>query len=364
MVSWSNDLTQTTSKEGLMNPIEREIRKIDRLQQHSTHLGFFFGVIKKFGDDQGGNLAGLITFFGFTSMFPLLLLVVTLIGLILGNHAGLTNQIIHSAASQIPVLGSQLSNNIHALNRKSPAALAIGIIGLLLGSQGSSQTGQYAMAQVWNIPMTKRPNYLLRLKKTAALFFLLGIFFLLGSILSGFSSIASKYLLLRVVALALSLVINIALFLSAFRVLTPKSIPTKNFYPGSIVAGIAWTIVQLLGGYLVGHSLKHASQVYGFFAIVLGILSWIYLGARILIYSAEINVVWARRLWPRSIVQPPYTKADREVLIALGKEQDRSAEEHVEVEFTPNANKGKSPTNDKDDPNLLQPKSQDTKPDT
>ena len=165
-----------------MNPIERTIRKVDRFQQNSNRLGFIFGIIKKFGDDQGGNLAGLITFFGFTSMFPLLLLVVTLFGLILGNHAALTQRILHSAASQIPVLGSQLSNNIHALNRKSPLALITGIVGLLLGSQGASQTSQYAMAQVWNIPMTGRPNYVSRLKKTAELFFLLGIFFLAGSI--------------------------------------------------------------------------------------------------------------------------------------------------------------------------------------
>lgn len=328
-----------------MNPIERSIRKVDHFQQNSTQLGFLFGVIKKFGDDQGGNLAGLITFFGFTSMFPLLLLVVTLFGLILGNHAALTNRIIHSAASQIPVLGSQLANNIHALNRKSPAVLAVGIIGLLLGSQGASQTSQYAMAQVWNIPMTKRPNYLLRLKNTATLFFLLGIFFLLGSVLSGFSGIASQNLVFRLVALALSVVINIALFLSAYRVLTPKSIPTRNFYPGSIVAGIVWTLIQLLGGYLVGHSLKHASQVYGFFAIVLGILSWIYLGARILVYSAEINVVWARKLWPRSIVQPPYTEADHKVLIALGQEQDRSSQEDIEVKFNQSDQSGKDQTN-------------------
>lgn len=344
-------------KEGVMNPIERTIRKVDRFQQNSNRLGFLFGIIKKFGDDQGGNLAGLITFFGFTSMFPLLLLVVTLFGLILGNHAALTQRILHSAASQIPVLGSQLSNNIHALNRKSPVALIIGIVGLLLGSQGASQTSQYAMAQVWNIPMTGRPNYLSRLKKTAALFFLLGIFFLAGSVLSGFSSIASKYIPLRILALLLSIVINIVLFLSAFRVLTPKSIPTKYFYPGSIAAGIAWTLVQLLGGYLVGHSLKHASQVYGFFAIVLGILSWIYLGARILIYSAEINVVLARRLWPRSIVQPPYTRADKEVLIALGKEQDRSAQENIEVKFDSTEQSNKNQVLDEKEEEAKEPRS-------
>lgn len=316
-----------------MNPIERVIRRIDKFQQQSNPLGFAFGVIKKFGDDQGGSLAGLITFFGFTSMFPLLLLVVTLFGLVLGGNASITNRIIHSAASQFPIVGSQLSNNIHALHRNSPLALTVGIVGLILGSQGSSQSSQHAMAQVWNIPMTKRPNYFSRLKRTGALFLLLGVFFILGSVLSGFSSITSKYLLLRIIAFLVSILVNIALFLSAYRVLTPKSVSTKHLYPGSIVAGIAWTIVQLLGGLLISHTLKNASEVYGFFGVVLGILSWIYIGARILIYCAEINVVYYRKLWPRSIVQPPLTEADKKVLIALGKEQDRTRGEEVVIHF-------------------------------
>lgn len=317
-----------------MNQIEGIIRKIDGLQQRSNRLGFIFGVIKKFGDDQGGSLAGLITFFGFTSMFPLLLLAVTILGIVLGNNSSLTHSILNSAFAQFPVLGSQIGNNIHALHRKSPLALIVGIVGLLLGSQGASQSSQYAMSQVWNIPMTNRPNYLSKLKRTGLLFISLGVFFILGAALSAFSSAAGSGVLLKAGAVIVSLAANLILYFIAFRILTPKIIATSRLKWGSIVGGIAWTIVQLLGGYLVSHELKNASQVYGFFAIVLGLLSWIYLGARILVYSAEINVVLSRRLWPRSIIQPPLTRADREVLTALGQEQDRSLVEEVEVKFT------------------------------
>lgn len=316
-----------------MNLLEQAIHRLDKLQQSSRPLAFAYGVIKKFGDDQGGSLAGLITFFGFTSMFPLLLLVVTIFGSIVGASSSITARVVNSALSQFPILGSEIANNIHALHRKDPITLAVGIIGLIFGSQGASQSSQYAMAQVWNIPVVERPGYLTRLVRTMALVFVLGIFFLLGSALSAFSSFASSRFELRAIALVLSVLVNLALYLLAFRILTPKQIETRRLYIGAAVGGIAWTLLQLLGGYLVSHELRNASQVYGFFAVVLGLLSWIYLGARILIYSAEINVVAARHLWPRSISGPPWTTADKKVLSALSKQQDRLRDEHITVGF-------------------------------
>jgi uncharacterized BrkB/YihY/UPF0761 family membrane protein len=99
--------------------------------------------------------------------------------------------------------------------------------------------------------------------------------------------------------------VNVGLFLLAFRVLTPRQIPARQLLAGALVAGVAWQALQAVGGYLVGHYLRHTSQVYGVFAIVLGLLSWLYLGARLTLYAAEVNVVAARRLWPRSLLQPP-----------------------------------------------------------
>lgn len=316
-----------------MNPFETVIHRLDSFQKSSKPAGFVFGVLKKFGDDNGSALAAIITFFGFTSMFPLLLLIVTVLGTIAGGNTSITDHVVNSAVSQFPILGSQISNNIHALHRNNPISLTIGIVGLILGSQGASQSSQYAMAQVWNIPRAIRPNYWARLVRTGALVGVLGVFFLIGSTLSTFSGFASSAFFVRAIALILSLVVNLAMYLLAFRILTPKPVKTKELYIGSIVGAVAWTLLQLLGGYLVSHELRNASQVYGFFAVVLGLLSWIYLGTRILIYSAEINVVASRHLWPRSLSGPPWTKADKAVYTALSAQQDRSEFEHITVEF-------------------------------
>jgi uncharacterized BrkB/YihY/UPF0761 family membrane protein len=117
-------------------------------------------------------------------------------------------------------------------------------------------------------------------------------------------------------------------------VLTPGQIPTRRLPLGAAVAGVLWVLLQSGGGYLVGHNLKHASQVYGFFAIVLGLLSWLYLAAEATLYAAEVNVVRARRLWPRSILQPPLTRSDRRALADLAKQEERCPEESIHVAFT------------------------------
>ena len=127
--------------------------------------------------------------------------------------------------------------------------------------------------------------------------------------------------------------LNVALFAGLFRVTTVGSIPTRHLLPGALVGGVAWTVLQVVGGYLVTHQLRGASEVYGFSATVLGLMSWIFLAARLVLYAGETNVVLARRLWPRSIVQPPLTDADRTALADIARQQERRPEESVDVSF-------------------------------
>jgi uncharacterized BrkB/YihY/UPF0761 family membrane protein len=153
--------------------------------------------------------------------------------------------------------------------------------------------------------------------------------------LASLPSLGGHTLLFGLANLAAPAVVNAALFLVAFRVLTPRRIPTGQLLLGAAVAGVLFTLLQAVGGYLVGHSLKHAQQVYGFFAIVLGLMSWLFLSAQVILYGAEVNVVRARRLWPRSILQPPLTDADQRALVHLAKQEERRPEEAINVEFTP-----------------------------
>src|SRR5260370_38333166 len=125
------------------------------------------------------------------------------------------------------------------------------------------------------------------------------------------------------------------MYLIGFRVLTPRGVPARKLVPGAVAGGVAWTVLQAIGAYLVHikHRFLRSASVYGVFATVLGLLAWIYLGVEITVYAAETNVVLARRLWPRSIVQPPLTQADRAVLAAQALQNQRPDDQHVALSY-------------------------------
>jgi YihY family inner membrane protein len=298
------------------NAFKRAMRTVDRSQQGHKIPAFVFGVVKKYGDDNGGSLAALLTYYGFLSLFPLLLVLVTILAIVAGGDQGIAHRIVNSALSQFPVIGDKLGSNIKTIHRNSTVGLVIGVLALLWGSTGVCQSAQYAMAQVWNIPKMDRPGFLQRLGRSGLLFAVGGLFLVVSSGLAGLATVSGKQAFaLRLGGGLLSALADVALFVIVFRILTPKTVPWGDMIPGAVLAGVVWAILQTLGVYLMDHELRNASQLYGFFAIVLGALWWIYLAAQVVVYCAEINVVRSRRLWPRSLVQPPLTPADR---VALG----------------------------------------------
>ena len=128
--------------------------------------GFLFGVVKKYGDDNAGNLAVQLTYATFVTVFPLLLLLVTVLDLVLGGHPALRSRVLHTAFAQFPVIGTQLAHNVHTLHRSSVVGLTVGVGGLVYGTRGLAQAGLFSMAQIWNIPGAVRPAYVARLARS------------------------------------------------------------------------------------------------------------------------------------------------------------------------------------------------------
>jgi membrane protein len=318
-----------------MNPIEKTVRKVDAAQQRHTFLSFPMAVVKKFGDDQAGYLAALIAYYGFFSLFPLMLVFVSVLGILLSGNPDLQQSIVNSALRDFPVIGDQISKNIHAISGNG-FALAVGILGTLWAGLGVTQAAQNAMNRIWDVPRKDWPNFLFSRLRGLAMLAILGIITVGATFLSGFSSSGSASSVLLILAgIAGSLVLNFLLFFLSFMVLTVKNVAWRDVVPGSIVAAVLWTLLQALGGYYLTHQIKNASEVYGTFALVIGLLVWIYLGAQLTLYCAEINVVRARRLWPRSLVQPPLTKADEHVLTAAVQAEVLRPEATAEVSFDP-----------------------------
>ena len=337
-----------------MNPIERVIRKVDATQRRFTPTAFVFGVVKKYGDDNGGVLVSNLAYSSFVSMFPLLLVLVTILGLASAVDASFRQEVLNAVANQAPVLGKQLTGNVHELKRSSTIGLIVGLIGLVWGTTGLAQAGLFTMEQVWNLPGPARPGYVPRLGRAAEFIGLLGAGVIVTTLLASLSTYGQKAAILAVLAEVVAALVNIGMYIGAFRVLTPKTVPTQRLVPGAITGGILWTLLLILGTYLVHHFL-HSNSVYGVFATVLGLLAWIYLAVEITVYSAEINVVLARHLWPRAIVQPPLTEADRASMALQALQNQRRPEQSVKVVFDDRKPGAKVPASTPQTPEQIDP---------
>ena len=316
-----------------MNYVEKALRGVDRWQQRHKATAFTFGVVKKYGDDNAGQLAASLTHTGFVTLFPLLLVLTTILGLVAAGDRALRRSVSNAVAGQFPLIGKQVTENVSTLQRSSIIGLVVGLLVVIWGTSGLAQSAMFAMAQVWNVPGPDRPGYLQRLGRSGL--FLVGL--LVGVIattgLASLNAVSHQSPLLLVAADALAVLVNVGIYILAFRVLTPAGVPTRNLVPGAVVAGVLWTALQAAGALVITHYL-HSESVYHIFAIVLALIAWIYLLVQITLYSAEMNVVLARHLYPRSVLQPPLTEADRASLALQALQNQRRAEQRVEVTFT------------------------------
>ncbi len=307
--------------------ILRPIRRFDAFQREHKALAVPIAVLKKFSDDGAGDAAALIAYWAFFSIFPLLLVFVTILGFALQGDPSAQRSITDSVLAQFPVLG------VHPGElRGSAAALAIGIAGALLSGLGVTLAAQKAFNLVYAVPHKEQPDFLVARVRGLKVLVVVGLLQVASSIAAGLVSGGYGGAGTAVAGLAVSLALNLALFLAAFRLLTDDSVPTGELWAGIVLAAVGWTILQSVGGLYVAHVVKGSTATYGTFATVIGLLVWLYLGARIVVYAAEINVVVKRGLWPRSILDPP-SPADRRARTALAKMEERDDRQTIDVTF-------------------------------
>jgi membrane protein len=305
------------------------LKAFDRLQRRHRALAVPMAVVKKFADDQGGNLSALIAYYGFFSLFPLLLVFVTGLGFVLDGNPSAQHAVLNSALKDIPIVGDQIKAGSLT---GSPTALVIGLVGAILSGLGVTLAAQTAFQRVHGIPHRERPDFLFSRLRGLGLLAVLGTLQVVSTVASGLVTGGFGGPGLVVAGIAVSLATNLVLFIAAFRLLTDGDVDNRRLWPGIISATVLWTIVQAVGGAYIGHVVKGAGATYGTFATVIGLLTWIFLGARIVVYSAELNSVLAAHLWPRGLFDP-MEPADRRALRRLAQIEERSDAQHVSVTF-------------------------------
>lgn len=324
---------------------QRMLRRADDAQRRRTVLAFPFAVFRKFGDDRASHLAALIAYYGFFSIFPLLLVFATVTSFVLSENPELRDSLLNSVVDRFPVVGPEIRATIDQSVRQlssSTFALAVGIIGALWAGTAIVAAAQNAMDEVWDVPRVERPGLLRRVMRAFLLLLVFAASIVLSTLLTGTGGGTGwNAVLLDSLAWAGTLLISVAMFSFAFRVLTVARVSWRDVLPGAIFLAVAWTILLMLGSWIVERQISRASLIYGFFAIVIGLLAWISLAAQLFLLAAEINVVRVRRLWPRSLIGAPPSEKDKEVLSSQAEEERARPEERVDVRFDEPADEGR-----------------------
>jgi uncharacterized BrkB/YihY/UPF0761 family membrane protein len=314
-----------------LGPANKVMGALDRWQRRHRWAGVPYAVIKKFGDDNANLVVVALAWYGFTAIFPLLLVVVTVFENIGAKSLG--TGIVHTL-QEFPVIGTNFSPSSSSTLHDNTLGLVIGLIGLVYGAQGVTQTAQEAMATVWNIPQVERTGFLPRLGRSLAGLITIGIAFLINAFVTTYATGGTHNYAIRIPVLAGLLVLNAALYFATFTLLTAKAIGPRGHLPGAILGGTAFTALITVGTGLVTHQLKHTDATYGAFGTVIGIVAFLLLLAKLSLYAAELNPVLARRLYPRALpLGGEPTDADREVLASLVHAEQRREDEAIGVGF-------------------------------
>lgn len=276
---------------------------MDAYQREHTWLAVPVAVVKKFGDDGANREAALIAWWGFFSLFPLLLLFTAILGFVLAGDPGAQASIRDSALSNFPVVGPSLSSG--RLDG-SGVALAVGIVGAVLAGTSVTLTTQEAFNKVYGVPKDERPNPIKARLRGLALLVVLGVMQIVAAA-AGAALASTGGAVANLLGIGAGFLVHLALFFAVFRLLTGSSIATRDLRPGIVSAAVLWTILLRIGGIYTQHVVQTAGNTYGTFAAVIGLMTWLYLGGRVLVYSAEFNSVLTGKLYPRSLFGEPQT---------------------------------------------------------
>lgn len=308
-----------------------KVEALDAYQQQHRGAGAAVATAKKFQEDNATNLASMIAFWAFFSIFPLLLAFITLLGYFVPDH--LKHQVLGNVAKMFPLLNT---SDLGALSG-SWWPLIVGFVSALWSGSAVVRTTQFAFNSVWEIPRTERPKLAEKVLRSVLTLGTLGVLFVISTLVSGYVSGGAAGLHLGfvsyVIGYAISLALDVVLFVAAFRMLTDRDVSTRTVLPGALLSGIAFFILEIAASLIISRYLHNAKSTYGNFATVITILWWFYLQAIITLLGAELNVVLHESLHPRALAGPPATPADERAYRSYAKERTYHDNEQVDASF-------------------------------
>ena len=306
------------------------LKRVDAAQKATSATGVAVATVKKFKEDQTTNMAAMVAFWAFVSIFPLFLVLITVLSWVL--PASDKNAVLGHVASMFPLLDPRTISGLGG----SWWPLALGLGTSLWSGIGAVRSTQTAFSSVWEIPIHERPGIVQQVVRSLQVLATIGVGLVLTTLISGFVMSSSSGTNLgiagRIAGYVISVALDVGLFVAGFRMLTERDVTVRDVLPGAALSGLAFFVLQEVSAFIISRHLKSAQSTYGHFATVITILWWFYLQSVITLLAAQLNVVLRERLYPRSIVAAPQTEADYRVLQAYAQERTYQPEETVHTE--------------------------------
>ena len=307
--------------------------KVDAFQQRRAWSAIPVAVIRKYSDDNSSNLASMIAFWAFFSVFPLLLVFVTLLGFFL--PVSTKTSVLTRVADMFPLLSV---STVRTLSGQW-WPLILGAVSALWSGLSVVRTIQFAFNSAWEVPQAQRPKFVTKVLRSLWVLVVMGGGLIISVLITGYVSGAATTLSLgwagRLAGYVIAIALDVGLFIAAFRILTEKDVTVRDVLPGAVLSGVVFWILQTGSSVIISRELHKTQSTYGHFATVITILWWFYIQAMVSMYGAQLNAVLKERLYPRSLTKAPDTEADRRAYQAYAKERTYHQREDVNARFRP-----------------------------
>jgi uncharacterized BrkB/YihY/UPF0761 family membrane protein len=293
-------------------------------------LAFPFAVFKRYGEDNGGWVGALISYYGFFSLFPLLVVFVTISTWVLSDRPDLLQRVLEALWSRLPFatdLQVNVEEEVRSL-RPNSWATVISVLVLLWGSLGVARVLQDSVNTLWGVARFRRPGFLPKIARSLAIIALLGVGLVATGVVAGLT-VTSQFPLLGLVLVALlNVVLGVAVTLAVYRLAIAQPVHYRDLWPGAVVMAVGLYGLTLVASVYVKHVVARTSGIYGPFATTIGLLAYVTLVVQVFVYATEVNVVRARHLWPRSLTGRALGEADaRAIDLTLRRERLLSQEQ-------------------------------------
>jgi uncharacterized BrkB/YihY/UPF0761 family membrane protein len=280
------------------------IARIDKLQRRRPMLGFPLAVFKRYGEDHGGWLGSLISYYGFFSLYPLLVVFATVATWVLEDRPETLQRVLEALWSRVPfatsALSTEVDEQVQSLNGHSPT-LVLSLIVTLWGGIGIVRVLQDAVNTIYCVPRYRRPGFFPKLGRGMLIIGLLGLGVVGTAVVAGITLAVDLPILAAVGAAVGNIAISAGIALALYKVFIATSVRLGEILPGALITAVGSYVITLVGGLYVKHVIARITGVYGPFAATIGLLAYVSLMVQIFVLATEVNVVRARALWPRAM---------------------------------------------------------------